>query len=203
MQKKFKLFRSFTLVELLIVIAVIVILLGILLPALKSAKDTARSIVCSNNLKQIGMGGFLLYANDNNDYVPPYKDGGIYWVPRIGEYVLRPKNIKDKSKLAVWCCPDYQIIDGQLYSYCENASVGYVKLSLVRHPSSGFLLTETAESINRISASTFPVEIRFRHSSHANFSFFDFHTGRMKMDDIPAYETRYSPPWEKFWRPWK
>lgn len=56
--------RGFTLVELLVVISIIALLLAILMPALKAARDQARSLACRANFKQIGTAG-LMYTQDN------------------------------------------------------------------------------------------------------------------------------------------
>jgi prepilin-type N-terminal cleavage/methylation domain-containing protein len=60
---------AFTLVELLVVISIIALLMGILLPALSKARNTAKLMVCSSNLRQIGT-LVSSYQADNDGKVP-------------------------------------------------------------------------------------------------------------------------------------
>lgn len=92
---------NFTLVELLIVIAIIGILASLLLPALKKAKDSAKAISCVNNLKQIGLSVFM-YADDNKNMVPGWIQKSTLdpmetrWVAVLAPYT---------ETATLWVCP--------------------------------------------------------------------------------------------------
>ncbi len=78
---------AFTLVELLVVIAVIALLAGLLLPALGRATARAKATACLSNLRQIGM-GCAMYSGDNQDELPESAHQGASWIGRLAVYGL-------------------------------------------------------------------------------------------------------------------
>lgn len=104
--------NAFTLIELLIVVAIIMLLAGMLLPALKSTRERARQIQCASNMKQCGY-AMASYASDFNNYVilemyklPGsnwYKGGSARWVDMLnGTWDV--EYLKDKT---VVLCPSF------------------------------------------------------------------------------------------------
>lgn len=91
--------RGFTLVELLVVIAVIALLAALLLPALASARRRTQSIQCLSNLRQLGLAMRLYVGDDSRGLLPPDSPAfsEISWVRSLDPY-LGPGN-------AVVTCP--------------------------------------------------------------------------------------------------
>jgi prepilin-type N-terminal cleavage/methylation domain-containing protein/prepilin-type processing-associated H-X9-DG protein len=89
--------RGFTLIELLVVISIIALLVGILLPALGSARKTAQSVVCKANLRSHGTAA-LIYADAHKEWLPLgwYKDEDGFdrkWIDRQFEIMGEEKKV--------------------------------------------------------------------------------------------------------------
>ena len=102
MFRKTQIFPAFTLVEMLVVMAVIALLAALVFPALARSKEKAQQAACRSNLGQLGL-GFLLYHADFDDQFPgpgsgyeygPQPEDWIWWQygrrvekSTIGKYV--------------------------------------------------------------------------------------------------------------------
>ncbi len=82
--------KKFTLIEVLVVVAIVGILASLLLPALGKARKTSRKALCVNNNKQI-VTALFMYTDDHNQYFPTNYTSGdgenIGWTDRIFSYL--------------------------------------------------------------------------------------------------------------------
>lgn len=109
--------RGFTLVELLVVIAIIGVLVGLLLPAVQSAREAARRMGCANNLKQLGL-ACLNYESANKYFPTAGGNQGTFWAS--GE-ITRPLHGHENLGWAYQVLPFME----QSSLYSQRQSLGY------------------------------------------------------------------------------
>jgi len=190
--------KSFTLVELLVVIAVIAILGALLLPALSRAKSAAVAMACRNNLKQWGLATHL-YATGHDDFLPPEgapnpsaADTNAGWyvqlpvelnLPRYVEMPWRTNALADAGN-TIWLCPGNprRSNTNNLFHYCLNESVNgtgnnnaAIKLGAIRQTAAVVWLFDSKNLPAVGTASYVHTNV---HSLGAQFVFLDGHVAR-------------------------
>ncbi|MCX8109189.1 MAG: DUF1559 domain-containing protein [Verrucomicrobiae bacterium] len=189
---------GFTLVEMLVVVAVVTILATLLAPGLATAKGRVRTVSCLNNLRQWGLATHL-YASDHDDYLPA--EGSPSPGPNAtntGWYVLLPRQlgIKPYHEMpwrtnpavnpgsTIWLCPaNPRRSNGlNLFHYCLNENVNGtgennrpVRLSSINSPA---LVVWLFDSKNLPAVGGWSFVHTQLHLGGANISFLDAHVKR-------------------------
>jgi len=130
--------RAFTLIELLVVIAIIAVLIALLLPAVQAAREAARRIQCTNNLKQIGL-GLHNYVSTHSCFPP---GGQQVYAPTTNTFILngdfsahlRVLAFMEQQPLANSVNFSYAILN-DAYGTAGNSTVALNRLNVFLCPS--------------------------------------------------------------------
>lgn len=144
-QRKNRVLQGFTLMELLVVVAIIAILMAILLPAIHKAKESARKSVCGSNTRQIA-NALQMFANDYNGFYPLASGDQLWdWTDMSGYYQMgwMRQLFSYIQNREVYKCPSFARADDEFHYFlgCRAAYVragnqfASLRQSLIEYPS--------------------------------------------------------------------
>ncbi len=202
--------RYFTLIELLIVVAIIVILAGMLLPALNQARAKAKSIQCTSNQKQVIM-ALNFYHDSFNVFPRAYGSVPGEAKPWM-HYVYKSGCIPavQRGKSASWLCPSGTPSafnpDGefhQSYGYAAyfqdkeimnktNENNNYIRLGIIKNPSGWVWFSDSMHDETK--AQNYLVQkerngyVGLVHSGRGNLAFLDGHSASENESSLQNYK---------------
>lgn len=215
--------RAFTLIELLVVISIIVLLISILLPALRNAREQAKSITCASQIRQLAV-AMDMYASDSKDTYLVVLDPALTHPLVVDPSIAMRPYINVDNRSAVWRCPTDPgdgVWSKTVYgdpqftrSYAANGyalgTVGASARSRIKRPSYTILFNESWVGFGAHRSEGFLVDniwdtqsrygifaILHRQENLSNFAFADTHVETLRWLDVSptgaSGQGRYRP----------
>ncbi|MBN2640028.1 MAG: prepilin-type N-terminal cleavage/methylation domain-containing protein [Victivallales bacterium] len=206
---------NFTMVELLIVMAIIAILASMLLPTIQQARMKGFLASCTSNMRQLSL-AVAMYSNDHDGWLPNCNGGNSNWVERIAlaggsaaGWNYGWKSGASPATKKLFLCPvgNNEAYYGVNYSY--NKRVGYYhssygypavaycaprRIDQVRSPGNRLLIIDGKDKTYSITAIDSNIsQVDFRHSSGTNILWFDGHVSMCKYYEVKSFNKEWKP----------
>ncbi len=200
--------RAFSLVELLVVLAIVSLLAALLLPVLARARVRAQGVVCAGQLRQLGI-AVRLYATDHVDFLPRSQHSAFAhkerpWGSALAPYLGGSTESWTQLLATVYHCPSDSRVGAWSYGINVYFELGpeddyegkpqtWRRFGSVTRPSRTILFAENRSQADHLMPNFWArpedaVEVAHqRHAGRANYLFVDGHTERTSL------ETTYSP----------
>jgi prepilin-type N-terminal cleavage/methylation domain-containing protein/prepilin-type processing-associated H-X9-DG protein len=187
--------RGFSLIELMVVLGIVLILIGLLMPALSRSRAQAQSVQCRNQLRQVGL-ALLDYAQNNAGEVAPRENWSM-------QEKLWPEIVLGEVRPAIVLCPT--AVEGEWLSYQLSAWLWAARSGGVRYgthhmiPTDEIVVAGENEPGSNNDFSPFGYGGDFvtydpdRHGPHlgSNYLFMDFHVS----NELPILKEGYPDRW--------
>lgn len=195
--------RAFSLVELLVVLAIVSLLAALTLPALARARSRAQGVVCAGQLRQLGV-AVRLYASDHDDFLPRSQHSAVAhrerpWGSALAPYLGGHAEAWTQLLVTVYHCPS----DGRANAWSYGLNVyfelgpeddyegkpgSWRRLGSIPRPSLTILFAENRSGADHLMPNFWArpedaVEVAHqRHAGRANYLFVDGHTERKSLE---------------------
>ncbi|MBI1839607.1 MAG: prepilin-type N-terminal cleavage/methylation domain-containing protein [Verrucomicrobia bacterium] len=206
---------AFTLLELLVVVAIIAILASLLLPALIKVREKSRAAVCATNLREMGIGS-MQFSMDNGGSFPSFRDwlyttpgdltsGTLYGYVRTRQIYMCPTELKEFNSgqpVANYEGLSFRAPQAKRdFSYAMNCGLCHIRdIANFLHPSDTLLYMEASLATNDYSGRVGPSfgshSLATRHSNRGHMIKADLHIEALGTREADAQEQL-----KRFWFP--
>lgn len=196
--------RAFTLIELMVVIALIGIIAGLLLPVLAKAKGKAQRIKCVSNLRQVGL-SFTVFAGEHRSQFPmrvPRRDGGSAEYVRLGQTWRHFQVMSNQLVVPdIIICPSDRLKFSTNWAQLSNSNVSYF-VSVDARPGQSLHILAGDRNLTNRTVSTYGASVVTTNSEigwtpelhvfSGNLLFADGHVDRVDEEKLRAALKRHA-----------